>query len=244
MDWSNPQMTVIRATWGYYHQRADFLTWAEHVSGLHALWNPLDIIRWNTHKFYLRDLEEQGIPIVPTLWLEQGAHVDLASLMKQHDWSRIVLKPAVSAAAHATLLVTSESVETGQAHLEQYLPGNDMLLQPFLSTVTSSRERSLIFIDGIFTHAIERAPALGLDATAEDRLITAQEEELSLSQRLLALLPTQPLYARVDLIHDEAGTLRLMELELVEPGLWLKLAPHAVEHFADAIARKVKARRY
>lgn len=243
MGWSQPQMTVIRATWDYHHQRADFLTWAEHVASLNALWNPLDILRWNTHKFYLRDLEEQGIPIVPTLWLEQGAQVNLASLMMQHNWSRVILKPAVSASAHATLLITSESVEAGQAHLEQYLPGNDMLLQPFLSTVTSSRERSLIFIDGVFTHAIERAPALNLDASAEDRLITAQEDELSLSQRLLTLLPTQPLYARVDLIHDEAGMLRLMELELVEPGLWLALAPHAVEHFADAIARKVKVGR-
>lgn len=240
IDWSQPQMTVIRATWDYHHQRSAFLAWAEHIASLQALWNPLDILRWNTHKFYLRGLEEQGIPIIPTLWLKQGARVELASLMREHSWDKGILKPAISASAHATLLVTSEGLETGQAHLEQYLPGNDMLLQPFLSTVTSSRERSLIFIDGVFTHAIERAPALNLDASAEDRLIAAQEDELSLSQRLLALLPARPLYARVDLIHDEAGTLRLMELELVEPGLWLELAPHAVDLFADAIARKVK----
>lgn len=240
VDWSQPQMTVIRTTWDYHHQRPAFLAWAERVASLHTLWNPLDILRWNTHKFYLRDLEAQGIPIIPTLWLEQGSRADLASLMIQHSWNKVILKPAVSASAHATLLVTSENLETGQAHLEQYLPGNDILLQPFLSTVISSRERSLIFIDGVFTHAIERAPALNLDAAAEDRLILAQEDELKLSQRLLALLPTRPLYARVDLIHDEAGALRLMELELVEPGLWLELAPHAVDLLADAIARKMK----
>ncbi len=239
VDWSAPKVTVIRSTWDYHHQRTAFLTWAEGVASQHALWNPLELLRWNTHKFYLRELEQRAIPIVPTLWLEQGTSANLAALMEQHGWPKVVIKPAVSASAYATMVITTEMAQAGQAHLDQLLVTNDMLLQPFLATVTSSHERSLIFIDGTYTHAIEREPALDLEPDAQDQLIVPQEDELLLARNILDLLPTSPLYARVDLIHDEAGTLRLMELELVEPFLWLAHAPHAVQLFADALARKV-----
>lgn len=239
MDWSIPKLTVIRSTWDYHHQRCAFLSWAEHISHLHGLWNPFALLRWNTHKCYLRDLEHHQIPIVPTLWLEQGMETHLPSLMEQQDWQKVVIKPAVSAGAYATILVTAETIEHGQSHLDCFLSTHDMLIQPFLSTVISSHERSLIFIDGQFTHAIERKPALDLDPSAHHLLITPQDDELQLARRILHLLPSLPLYARVDLIHDEVGTLRLMELELVEPALWLSFASHCVQLFADAIARKM-----
>jgi hypothetical protein len=242
MDWSIPKLTVIRSTWDYHHQRAAFLSWAEHISRLHDLWNPLALLRWNTHKCYLHDLAQQGIPIVPTLWLKQGTRTNLSSLMAQHGWQEVVIKPAVSASAYATILVTAGDVQGGQSHLDHFLSTHDMLIQPFLSTVVSSRERSLIFIDGECTHAIERMPALDLEPSAQDRLITPQAEELLLARKILRLLPVPPMYARIDLIHDEGGDLRLMELELVEPGLWLSFTPYSVQLFADAIARKVNSR--
>jgi glutathione synthase/RimK-type ligase-like ATP-grasp enzyme len=200
---------------------------------------PLDLLRWNTHKFYLRDLEQRGIPIVPTIWLEKGTSADLFALMAQQGGQKVVIKPAVSASAYGTILVSAENVESGQAHLDRFLATHDMLLQPFLATVTSSHERSLIFVDGQPTHAIERMPALDLEPVARDRLIVPREEEWHFAQQILCTLPVLPLYARVDFIHDESGSLRLMELELVEPGLWLSLAPDTVQVFADAIARKV-----
>lgn len=135
--------------------------------------------------------------------------------------------------------MTIETIQYGQSHLDHFLSTHDMLVQPFLSTVISSRERSLIFIDGEFTHAVLRKPALNLDPSARCLLTTPQDDELLLAQRILRLLPSPSLYARVDLIHDEVGILRLMELELIEPALWFSLAPHAVQIFADAIARKV-----
>lgn len=92
-------------------------------------------------------------------------------------------------------------------------------------------------------HAIERMPALNLDANGKDQLLTPQDDEVLFAQQVLAQLDTPVLYARVDIIRDEDNRLCLMELELVEPGLWLSLAPHTVQVFADAIARKVQARR-
>jgi hypothetical protein len=238
IDWSVPRVTVVRSTWNYHLHRSAFLDWAEHVSHLGDLWNPLALLRWNSHKFYLRDLEQSAIPIIPTRWLEQGTTIDLAGVILQQGWRRAIIKPAVSASAYATLLVTSETMQLGQSHLDRFLPTHDMLLQPFVETVTSSHERSLMYIEGEFTHAVVRKPALNLAPSAEERLVTPKEEELLLAQTILGLLPSPPLYARVDLIHDEAGALRLMELELVEPTLWLSLAPHAVQRLADAIARR------
>jgi hypothetical protein len=95
-----------------------------------------------------------------------------------------------------------------------------------------------MYIESEFTHAVERKPVLNLEPSAAERPVTPQEDELLLAQKILGLLPSPPLYARVDVIHDEAGTLRLMELELIEPKLWLSFAPHAVQRFADAIAKR------
>jgi hypothetical protein len=238
MDWSVPRVTVVRSTWNYHLARSAFLDWAEQVSRLSDLWNPLELLRWNTHKFYLRDLQQSAIPIIPTCWLEQGTAINLSVMMSRQGWQKAIIKPAVSASAYATLLVTTESIALGQSHLDRFLPTHDMLLQPFVETVTSSHERSLVYIESEFTHAVERRPALNLEPSAQERLIAPQEDELLLSRKILGLLPSPPLYARVDLIHDEAGALRLMELELVEPKLWLSFAPHAVQRFADAIAKR------
>ncbi len=240
IDWSIPTVTIIRSTWGYYHQHTAFLHWAQHVSQLHALWNPFKVLQWNTHKSYLRDLEHKGIPIVPTVWLPQGTTLHLSSLMIERGRQQVVIKPAVSAGAYATILVTGETVALGQAHLEQYLPNRDMLVQPFLSTITSVSERSLIFIDGELTHAVKRVPALGLASGEEVMLIEPQADEVVVALNVLHALSLPLLYARVDLIRDEEGTVHLMELELIEPDLWLGLVPHVAKRFAHAIINKLE----
>lgn len=240
IDWSQTPLTLVRATWGYYLKYTEFLHWIEHVSQVSTLWNPAEILRWNTHKTYLRDLEERGVAGIPTIWLSQGSPVSLASLLAQRAWKQAVIKPAVSASAHATMLVTEEKLTAGQAHLDAHLAHGDMLVQPFLSSIVHSPERSLIFIDGEFTHAVKRVPALGLNPEATVSLITPDPEEIAFAYTVLSKIPFPLLFARVDLLRDETGTLRLMELELVEPDLWLGFAPHAVERFADALMKKIR----
>ncbi len=253
VDWSLPVVSVIRSAWDYHYQRTAFLDWARYVSQLHALWNPFSLLCWNTHKGYLHDLERDGIPIIPTLWLAQGTTTDLGRLMREHSWAEAVVKPAVSASAYATLLVKEETLAQGQQHLEHMLASQDMLIQPFFPTVIDPGEHSLVFIDGTFTHAIRRQPALGADLSTRPvpsqkaplvpQLFVPQEEEIHFAQKVLARLSSPILYARVDLVCDENEHLHLMEVELVEPGLWLALAPSAVERFADAIAQKVQEAR-
>lgn len=243
VDWSQPVMSVLRSPWDYHHQRTTFLAWAERVSQLHALWNPLPLLSWNTHKSYLLDLEHKGISIIPTQLLTQGTAANLIGLMKEHNWSEVVVKPAVSASAYKTLHVKEETLAQGQQHLEHMLATHDMLVQPFFQTIISPGERSLIYINGEITHAVSRKPAIAVKQDTpilQEVLVIVQEDEYHFAKQVLAQLPVSPLYARIDIIRDENDKLYLMELELVEPGLWLEFAPHAVERFADAIASKVQ----
>jgi hypothetical protein len=239
--WGDVRLAVVRSTWNYHHQRDAFVAWADRVAGLTRLWNPAPAIRWNTHKAYLRDLAARGVPIVPTRWLPAGSAVNLGALLAAEGWERAVLKPAVSASAYETALVSREDPAGGQARLDRLLPRHDMMAQPFLATVATSGERSLLFAGGDFTHAVRRAPTLGAAGApaAEAAAIDPEPDEPPFARAALAAAGFPTLYARVDLIRDEAGALRLMELELVEPSLFLGFAPDAAQRLADAVLARL-----
>jgi hypothetical protein len=239
VDWSLFHLCVIRATWDYHLRLPEFLTWAERVAAQTALWNPLDLVCWNTHKGYLRDLERQGVAIVPTVWAPSGTSLDLAALLAERNWPYAVVKPAVSASAYGTRLVTSATLADGQAHLDALLVERDMMIQPFLTSVTTTGERSLVYFDGVLSHTVLRSPALGKSAIADTGLIPNDAEEAAFAGRIMQAVNGEALYARVDIARDDAGDLRLMELELVEPWLGIELAPEAPARFAAAIARRV-----
>ncbi len=244
VDWAGIGVCVIRSTWDYHHRLEEFMTWAERVASVSRLWNSAEVVRWNTRKTYLRELAERGISIVPTVWLERGSQADLEGLMAEYGWQSVVVKPVVSASAYATVLVTPESLSEGQAHLDKLLAERDIMVQPFISSVETSGERSLMFIDGQFTHAVRRTFPLGpiQDGSEKSRLVEATRTEIGFAASVLHAAGHPTLYARVDVVRDEAGALCLMELELVEPSLFLQLAPEAVDKLAGAIAHRLPPR--
>ncbi len=244
VDWSSFDLCVIRSTWDYHHRRAEFLEWAERVSALAALRNSAEIVRWNSHKSYLRDLHMRGAPIVPTKWFQRGDAVDLAQLMTTCGWQDVVIKPAVSASAHATILVslTSEaSFAEGQAHLDNLLATGDVLVQPYMASVESYRERSALFIRGELTHSVSKPPVLHSESKDSDyRLVMPSDDEVALARDILRLTDYDTLYARVDIVRDDAGNPCLLELELVEPSLFLDLSTLAVERLVEGIAADLR----
>lgn len=243
VDWSVPEICVIRETWDYHVRRDEFVAWAERVAKHSTLLNSAEVVRWNTHKGYLRDLESRGVPVVPTAWLDAGTQADLHDIMSIRDWQEVVIKPAVSASAFETIQVGLRQVAEGQAHIDRLLPSRDMMVQPFIPSVRDYGERSLIFIGGDLSHAARRQPALHLEeggSAWEATLVQATADEAALAASALEAARFSTLYARVDMVRDETGKIRLMELELVEPSLFLTLAPHAASRFAKAIARFTK----
>ncbi len=249
IDWeqmAHGAIVVIRSCWDYHRDREGFLAWSERIANMTILLNPVEVLRWNTHKRYLQILAHHGIPTIPTVWLPQDKSLVLTDLLDKRRWSSAVIKPAVSTNAYATLLVDEASLAAGeaQAHLDTWVFEREMMIQPYIDTVREDGEHSLVFIAGEQTHAFrKRAVLCGEADSLGEYPIFPTNQEVHLAQNILRIAAkllgmcssSSFLFARVDLI-DDSGTLRLMELELVEPRLRLCGAPRCKEQLVAAIA--------
>jgi len=252
-DWSSCAACLIRTTWDYQEKHDAYVAWAKRVSTQTRLFNPFEIVRWNTHKTYLRDLAQRGIPVTPTEWLEAGSDVDLRGVLDERGWGKAFLKPAVGATARETLRfeATSAGIAEAEAHLHRLLPNEMMLLQPYLDSVETQGELSAVFFDGRFSHGVRKIPVLGDyrvqdDFGAHDEPATFTDDELALAKACLDAVTeadgTRPLYARTDFLRDHEGQLRLSELELVEPSLFFRHAPQAAQTLTDALLGRISRR--
>jgi len=245
-DWGSTRVALLRSPWDYFHRAAEFLAWAERAAAVTQLVNPLPTVRWNLHKGYLVELAARGLPVVPTALLPRSmdyAAGTLSRLLASRGWGDAVLKPAISADSWETIVVRADDKEAGEAHLARLLPARDMLVQPFLRSVETHGERSLVHIDGQFSHAV-RKNALTLGGrragVPEGIPVAAAPDELAAARRILtaareATGTPEALYARVDLARDDAGNPLLLELELAEPTLFLEGAPAAIRRLVASI---------
>lgn len=238
-DWDDPVPTILRSTWNYHLHPEQFLAWIERVAAVAPLWNPPEVVRAHLHKRYLLELALRGVAVVPTVLLERGAQPRLAEILAERGWRDAVVKPAISCASFATLAVEGGDVERGQAHLAALLAERDVLVQPYVKSVDDHGERSIVWIAGEFTHAVRKLPRwMGADEAVSAALPVSPPE------RRLAEAAIEPwrdalLYGRVDLALDAAGEPQVMELELMEPSLYLFQHPPTLERFADAIAGRL-----
>lgn len=240
VDWSVP--TVLRSTWDYPLHRERFLDWSSHVPHLH---NPAEVVRWNSDKVYLSDLEAAGVPVTPTTVVHPGHAAELPD-------DEFVLKPSVGAGSRGAGRFLPSARDAAVRHIAAlHDAGRTVLLQPYLAGVDDVGETALIFFDGSFSHAIRKGAMLTAD-TAHDlsetsglfveEKITAREPspaERHLGAHALAYLAqrfgTAPLYARVDVVPGPSGPV-VIELELTEPSLFLGHADGAADRFAACIA--------
>lgn len=239
---AKPDVCVLRNTWDYYHRPEAFLAWAEAMSARSSLLNPFPLVRWNAHKGYLLDLATRKVPTVPTLLARQGRPLPVAALALAAAWTTVVVKPAISAGAHRTLRFEAADPQA-QLHLEALVQDGDALIQPYLPSVEAYGERSFLFIGGRYTHAVKRTQAL-TEGVGIERLmdrVEPTEAEMAVCAQVLATLPQcvegiRPAYARIDLAPDAEGRPLLMEVEAIEPRLFLQECPEALDAFADHLA--------
>jgi hypothetical protein len=240
VDWSGFDALVLRSTWDYHRRIQEFLAWVERASAEAVLWNPADIVRWNSHKSYLRDLESHGVPIVPTRIC--GSLSEALEAQRREGWDRAVLKPAVSAAAYRTHLVDSTSASQDPSLGKDLAEASEILVQPYQPEVERSGERSLVFFLGKYSHAFLRAPHLiPSPAMVEGAPTIPSEEELQVARKALGSAPGRTLYGRVDLVPTTSGGPRVMELEVIEPFLGLKTSEHGARTFAGAVSSVLRA---
>jgi len=247
-DWSRFDACLIRSTWDYAERRDEFVAWAERAAAGTRLFNSASIVRWNTQKDYLAELESRGAPLAPSIWLERGSRPDVAALMQGQGWSRGFLKPVIGATARETLRFSVAPQEGGaglreaQTHVDRLLPWEKLILQPYYASVEADGEISAIFIDGECTHAVRKVPVPGDyrvqdDFGASDEPYVLDASDLAIARKIVGLVGADLLYARVDFLRDDQGRMRLNELELVEPSLFFRHGPHAAKRLAQALLR-------
>jgi hypothetical protein len=223
VNWTSFDAIVVRSTWDYHLRIDDFLAWLDRLEACRArVWNPVPVLRWNANKSYLHDLD---VPRVPTVFVPRGGDTGVA--MRTHGWLRAVVKPAVSATAFETHVVESGGLAT-----------RDVLVQPFVDEVVSEGEWSLLFFGGQYSHAVLKRVREGDFRVQSDFGGTAEvsdprQELVAQAARVISAAPPA-LYARVDGVVI-AGVFTLMELELIEPVLFLGMHAVAPRHLAGLV---------
>jgi glutathione synthase/RimK-type ligase-like ATP-grasp enzyme len=243
IPWSEFDAVVIRSTWDYWHEVPAFLDILAAVDRQTRLANSLELVRWNLRKTYLRELEARGVATVPTTWLEMGFAVeDLTRCAEELAARQLVVKPVVGANGEDAFRVDTAATDTELQRLEETFRGRGCMVQPFRARVLGEGEYSLFYFAGDFSHAILKTPRAGEFRSQEERgaRITPIMPDVLLAeagQRAVEALPERSLYARVDLVRNDANEFEVMELELIEPSLYLRTHDEAPGRFARAIDR-------
>ncbi|HEX5716264.1 MAG TPA: hypothetical protein VF179_08900 [Thermoanaerobaculia bacterium] len=231
--WQRFDAVVIRSTWDYHKHPEEFLAVLEEIESDARLANPLELVRWNARKTYLRDLEARGLPVVPTVW-DRSRHSDLFGEL---DADEIVIKPVISASAFHTYRLRRG--DRWSSEMEAAFAGREIMAQPFLRSIVEEGEHSLFYFGGELSHAVLKSPKEEDFRVQEEHggLILPVEPPASLIElghRIVESLPVPPLYARVDLARLDSGGHALMELELIEPSLYFRTDPESPRRFARA----------
>lgn len=238
VDWASFDLAVLRSPWNYIDDLHGFLDWTVAAGTATTLYNPVEVVHWNTHKGYLRDLARRGVPVVPTAWLGVGEQIDLVDLMADRGWHDVVAKPVVGAGSFLTDRITDPTAPPAVDFWNRLLDNGEVMVQPYMRSVEDYGERSLIWIDGQLTHAVRKSPRLGDAEEHVSDALPISRRERALAEAVVADIPQSLLYARIDLIRDDDQPL-LAELELVEPSLFLLQSPEALRLLVAGIAARV-----
>jgi glutathione synthase/RimK-type ligase-like ATP-grasp enzyme len=239
--WSDPfnaaafDLVLPLLAWGYHKH---FDRWCAVLDRLESsgarVLNPVPLLRWNSDKAYLAELYENGIPVVPTEVAESLDETSLERIRHHFGCTDVVVKPPVSASAYLTFPIRS-----GEP-LPDSVRGRKMLVQPWLESITTTGEWSLVFFGGELSHAVTKVPVSGEFRVQPEyggiiERCTPPPGAEKVARAALAAAPATALYARVDLVVGNCGNMQVMELELIEPAFWLAQAPEAGALFASAV---------
>lgn len=246
VEWGSYDALIVRSTWNYHTAIDAFRAWIDRIDALGVpTWNPPSILRWNASKTYLRDLAARGIDVVPTKWIDRGAGLNLRAVLGEAGWLDAVVKPAISASAYETWRVSALNVAPGEeGRFRSLIAAGDVMVQPFLPELARHGEWSVMFVAGEFSHAVIKRPRSGdfrvqheHGGSAEPR--TPLAHVLATAGEIVSKAPGQWLYARVDGV-EIGGSFVLVELEMLEPSMFLATDPRAPVRLADAIVRAVR----
>ncbi|MBS1668098.1 MAG: hypothetical protein JST58_12035 [Bacteroidetes bacterium] len=241
VEWTSFDTVVIRSAWDYIHRASEFNIWLEKMKVLGVkLFNPISVIQWNQHKSYFVDFSKKGVLVPPFQYCPSKSQFELSSIMNERAWDKVVVKPAVSAGSFNTWVVENDNLKHSQQRFAELLRTNDMIVQEFRKEVLTDGEWSLLFFNKKFSHAIIKKPKIG-DFRVQAKFGGTEEPaypDLAIveqAERILQKVEEPLLYARVDGVISKDNKFWLMELELIEPVLFVKNSKNGCAHFYEAL---------
>ncbi|WP_339919772.1 hypothetical protein [uncultured Flavobacterium sp.] len=244
INWSDFDYLVFRNTWDYFEKETEFNLWLDQIekSGIKTL-NPIAIIKQNKHKFYLREMEQLGIKILPTLFIDKTTDLNLKALIPSH-WKKAVIKPAFSAGSYLTEVFETAESEKINTQYKSIASEKELLIQQFMPEIQTVGETSFVFFNKKFSHAVNKKPVPGdfriqVQFGGTYRLRHPDAELIAKAQKIVDTFTGKLLYARVDGIVID-NELHLMEVECIEPDLYFNLSEGSLERFVNAIVELIK----
>jgi glutathione synthase/RimK-type ligase-like ATP-grasp enzyme len=240
--WDRFDLILLRSPWDYYKKAEAFLEWLSVLERENAfVLNPISLVRWNLQKNYLATLSAQGVPIVPTVFIERGQVLSLSSMLEEKAWETAIIKPQISAGAFETWTCTKQGATPQQKKFEEATLVRPTMVQPLIPEVTQKGEWSLMFFGDKFSHAVVKRAAAGDFRVQSEFGGSVQHQSPSeplmevASHAIKVASQVSPwLYARVDLVETAGGPL-LMELEMIEPELFFEYEAGSAERFVTSL---------
>jgi hypothetical protein len=240
-DWNGYDLVYICTPWDYQNDVPAFFEVLERIDASSAkLVNSIDLVHWNLEKNYLRDLESRGADIVPSLFHDHFDAGDIDGWFSAHDKDRIVVKPLVGANSDHIVVLTRPVPLEVIDELQETYASRPFFVQPFMDHVLSEGEFSTFFFNGEYSHAILKKPEAG-DFRSQEEFgadilsVDAPQVLIDTAHDVVALVQPLPVYVRADFVRDDADRFLVMELELIEPSLYLRTDPRSAARFARAL---------
>ncbi|MET0760634.1 MAG: hypothetical protein ABWZ56_09455 [Flavobacterium sp.] len=244
INWNDFDYLVFRSTWDYFEKESEFNLWLDQVEklGIKTL-NPIEVIKKNKHKFYLREMQQNGIQIIPTVFINKTLSLNLSELIPFH-WKKAVIKPAFSGGSYQTAVFDVSDIEKINQEYKIIASEKELLVQEFMSEIQTLGETSFIFFNKKFSHCVNKKPIEG-DFRVQSQfggkytLIELSLELIEKAQKIVNTFNNELLYARVDGIVIE-NELHLMEIECIEPDLYFDLSEGSPQRFVESLLELIK----
>ena len=241
-NWDRFDYVIVRSTWDYQQHSKAFVACLNQIDASSAtLLNPLPLMQWNLEKHYLKNLQQNGVPIVSTLWGNTFNNSVIEEAFSHFNCDTVVIKPTLSANADDTFKLSAADWQTQQQALSDTFNQREFMVQPFLSSVVEEGEYSLFYFGGKYSHAIKKVPQEGDFRVQEEHggslyPAVVDKEQLDIAEKALSAMPCEAFYARVDLVKQNHSW-AIMELELIEPSLYFHLDKQSPLRFVEALVK-------
>jgi glutathione synthase/RimK-type ligase-like ATP-grasp enzyme len=240
VEWEAYDLAIVKSPWDYFDLIHDFYTWLNDMDQREVkLLNPSSVLRWNADKHYLKDIQEAGLLVTPTVYLSKRNNVDASIYFSEFNVGKLIVKPAVSGGAKNTFKVTPNNASDISDKLNVLLQEEDFIVQPFLEEVAIEGELSFLFFGGVFSHAVLKKAANGdfrVQSTFGGTVhpITPTSKMISAATAYVDQFAKNCLYARVDAVIVKEQFM-LMELELIEPYLFLDTTQNSLDRYYQSL---------